>query len=338
MFASKDIKRAAKEFGADLVGIGSMERWDGAPKERDPRYIFPEAKSCISLAFRIPRGYLRGIEEGTCFAPYTTMGYAGINEVFAPSVMRRLCCFIEDHGYEAVPHPNIQLAQNVDQNGRVLERAIPVREGLPAPDIMIDQRIAAYICGLGEFGWSKVFLTPEFGPLQRFVTILTDAELEPDPIFEGPICDRCQCCVRGCTGSAISADESDTCIVAGHKIEFAKIDLDKCTLAYRGGNPEYNPFLPKDFRAYEELGSDWGRLAVVENIMPYNRHMSALEGGLGCMRECYIHLEKTGRLKKKFAFPFRKRTPWKIFREGWSDRGRKGVLASDLEVPDEVLM
>ena len=40
-----------------------MERFEGAPKEQDPRYIQPAAKSCIVLAFRIPRGYLRGIEE-----------------------------------------------------------------------------------------------------------------------------------------------------------------------------------------------------------------------------------------------------------------------------------
>ncbi len=338
MLTAQDVKRHAKEYGADLVGIGSMDRWDGAPKERDPRYIFPEAKSCISLGFRIPRGYLRGIEEGTCFAPYTTMGYAGINEVYAPSVLRELCCFLEDNGYEAVPHPNIQIKQNVDQKGRLLNVAVPVREGLPAPDIMIDQRVAAYICGLGEFGWSKIFLTPEFGPLQRFVTLLTDAELEPDPIFEGHLCDRCKSCVRMCSGGAISATESDVCYIAGHKVEFAKIDLDKCSLAYRGGNPEFNPFLPKDFRDYEDLGRDWGRLAVVEDIMPYNRHMSALEGGRGCMRECYIHLEKTGKLTRKFVHPFRKRPPWKIFREGWSDTGRKGVLASDQEIPDDVLM
>jgi len=29
--------------------------------------IFPDAKTCIVLAFRIPRGYFRGIEEGTYF-------------------------------------------------------------------------------------------------------------------------------------------------------------------------------------------------------------------------------------------------------------------------------
>jgi len=42
-----------------------MDRFDGAPPEYDPRYIFPEAKSVIGLGFRIHHGLLRGIEEGT---------------------------------------------------------------------------------------------------------------------------------------------------------------------------------------------------------------------------------------------------------------------------------
>ncbi|MBN2311159.1 MAG: (4Fe-4S)-binding protein, partial [Candidatus Hydrogenedentes bacterium] len=78
------VKRLARDAGADLVGIGSMDRYEGAPKPFDVRYIFPEATSIIGLAFRIPRGYLRGVEEGTHFYQYPSMGYANINEVYAP--------------------------------------------------------------------------------------------------------------------------------------------------------------------------------------------------------------------------------------------------------------
>ena len=28
------------------------------------------------------------------------MGYAGINEVFAPIILRELCCYLEDEGYD----------------------------------------------------------------------------------------------------------------------------------------------------------------------------------------------------------------------------------------------
>ena len=34
-----------------------------------------------------PRRYLRGVEQGTHFFQYPSMGYGGINEVYAPSAL-----------------------------------------------------------------------------------------------------------------------------------------------------------------------------------------------------------------------------------------------------------
>ncbi len=312
MITKESIRNYAKQIGADLVGFSTMDRFEGAPKQMDPRYIFPDAKTCIVLAFRIPRGYFRGIEEGTYFAPYTAMGYAGINEIYGPIVLRELCCYLEDDGYEAVPVPNISFRNNAtnERDGEAYT-TIPVEEGKPAPDILIDMRAAAFAAGLGQYGWSKVFLTPEFGPMQRFVALLTDFECEPDPIYEGKICDRCMRCARMCTGKAISTTESDHLYIAGHDVEFAKIDLDACANAYRGGVPEYNPF---DVKGIGFKPGSYGLQTELLNLNPYMRHNHALEGARGCMRECYIHLEQKGILKTKFKNEFRKRKPWVIDR------------------------
>ena len=40
----------------------------------------------------------------------------------------------------------------------------PVREGTVAPDLQFQFRLAAVACGLGEIGYSKMLLTPQFGP------------------------------------------------------------------------------------------------------------------------------------------------------------------------------
>ena len=315
MFDKESIRRYAKQCGADLCGFASMDRFEGAPKQQDPRCIFPEAKTCIVLAFRIPRGYVRGIEEGTYVAPYTAMGYAGINEVYGPIVLREICCYLEDNGWEASPIPNISFRNNAP-SGYNLKKNPPPDKTLsvdgerPAPDILIDMRAAAYAAGLGEYGWSKVFLTPEFGPMQRFVALLTDFECEPDPIFEGKICDRCMSCARMCTGKAISTTESDHMTIAGHDIEFAKVDLAACGKAYRGGVAEYNPF---DVNA-EGLGKNWATAQAGFGLELYMRHNHALEGARGCMRECYAHLEKKGILTHKFHNEFRKKKPWVIDR------------------------
>jgi ferredoxin len=147
---------------------------------------------------------------------------------------------------------------------------------------------------MGEIGYSKVFLTPEFGPRQRFGAIMTNAPLEPDPIFEGHLCDRCMRCAKTCSGRAISTTETVKIRVAGHDVEWGKLDEMSCREAFRGGNPELNPFFSE---------------RVPENIM---WHGEAWEGGCGCIRECMIHLEQRGVLKNEFKEPFRRKPPWRL--------------------------
>jgi ferredoxin len=321
----KKIREFAKKCGADLVGIGSMDRYDGAPMQSDPRYIFPEAKSIIGLGFRIHRGLFRGIEEGTYFAGYPALGYASINDVYAPMVLREVGNFLEDNGYEAILYQNtsVRLGTGVGK---------PVAPDKPKPDVFLHFRIAAFICGMGEIGYSKVFLTPEFGPRQRFAFIITDAPLDPDPLFEGEICDRCMMCVNECTAGAINGDKTVKVTVAGRELEWNNLDADKCSAVYQAGTPEYSPFMNDEAKSVIEklLGREFDEQKLPANYngdiwrylrenMPYIRnawesyhHPAGIEGARGCIRACMIHLEETGRIKNLFKNPFRIRQPWQL--------------------------
>ena len=106
MITKEMIREIALKSGADDVGFGDLNLFNGAPPDMDPRYIFPEAKSMIGLLFRMPRGVQRGIEEGTQFYQYPSLAYGGINEVFAPVVLYEVGKAIEDEGYEAVVYRN----------------------------------------------------------------------------------------------------------------------------------------------------------------------------------------------------------------------------------------
>ena len=144
MLTSEQVKQAARAMGADLVGIGAMSRFEGAPPPMDTRHLFPEARAIIGLAFRIPRGYLRGIEEGTHFYQYPSMGYANINEVYAPTVLHELACLLEDHGWEGAAFRNTGRMTVSDITGdptslaarRRIRYSRPVAEDRPAPDVM----------------------------------------------------------------------------------------------------------------------------------------------------------------------------------------------------------
>ena len=105
------IKEAAIAAGADLCGIGSMDRFGPeVPDDMNPRFLFPEAKSVIGFVFRIPRGVQRGIEEGTQFYQYPSMAYGGINEIFAPAVLYQVGKLLENHGYLRMEEPQRQSA------------------------------------------------------------------------------------------------------------------------------------------------------------------------------------------------------------------------------------
>ena len=190
-----------------------------------------------------------------------------------------------------------------------MEPTCVARQARP-PDVFIHLRITAFCAGLGEISYSKMFLSPEFGPRQRLAAVITDAPLDPDPLYEGPLCDRCMLCARDCTGQTISTIETVKITLAGRELEWGKIDYDKCSRYFCGASKEYNPFMvtPEDEQGFTQPVGKAQQYKVGSQYV-YGR---ALEGARGCIRACMIHLEEQGKLKNAFKNPFRRRKPWRL--------------------------
>jgi ferredoxin len=329
VLTSESVKSAAREFGADLVGIGNIERWAGAPLQQDPRQIMPEARSVVVLGFRIMRGSLRGVEEGTFFSSYASFGYGGITHLYMPIVIINMARYIEDHGKEAIPVGQIDHWRAIDNFGDpFFNHSRPVAPGKPRPDVSVHTRIAAYLAGLGEIGYSKVMLTPQYGPRQRFGIIITEAELEPDPIYSGPpLCNGCKACVRECPGCAISGQRTVKVTLAGKQVEWGELDVEACDVAFRGGRAP-DPAKPDEMTVpYAKLWFDSKLPITRASHTPFTRKPGnifetgeAVCGGRGCVRACMMSLEARGVLSNKFDRPFRRRPQWSV---DWSDQPTK---------------
>ena len=331
---SQEIKEIAKRLGADEVAIGSIDRWEGAPSQQDPRLIMPKAKSIIAMSFRVFRGSLRGIEEGTYFSNYSAMGYGGITYLYMPMTIINMCKVIEDEGYEAVPYGHQSDWRAIDNKGYVIpNRARPVAPGKPVPDIMVNLRIAAFLCGLGEIGYSKMFLSPKFGPRCRVGIIITEMELEPDPIMEpGTLCNRCMACVRECPGGCIPKDKTVKVTLGGKEVEWADVDMDRCSMVFMGaevaGEGERDDYMSgpngNGRRGYKPT---WFNPFYQKPKQLYKTG-KAICGAAGCTRACYASMERRGVLTNKFKEPFREKG-WKPWRLDWSE----GAIELDEPAP-----
>ncbi len=304
MTLKEQIERLAISTGADLIGFAPSARFDAD----DAIFkIMPEVKTVIGLGFRILRGSLRGIEEGSTFYQYST-SIETIEETIMPASALRIATLIEDEGFTALPQRRHQLIMAEENSTNPEVQHGDIMRG-KKNELQMNFEDAGVKCGLGEKGLRGTLLCDRFGPLFRYCFVLTDAILDATEMYNPHLCDRCGKCIDACPGKAINKNGS--------------IDKWQCAVYYSGACGLKNPYMPYD--AYSMLED---RLDIIAgeakvtpekardilnetNFYPSIRHSySASICGRACDTECYIHLEEKGILTEKFKAPFRKRKKW----------------------------
>lgn len=286
MNLTDEIRAAALEAGADDIGFGNIERFENAPPESNPRTIFPDCRTVIAIVLPQSRASLKTIEEGTYWNTYNFDSYNYLNAAESPRVARPIVLCLEKHGYTAFRLHN-SLVPSLKAKRKTRE------EHIAPPDAGISVRQAAVACGLGEMGLNKLLLTPKFGPRQRIYCILTDARLEPTPLFRGHICDDCKLCVRACQAGAFSEERTAKFTIEDVEYRYGTLDADKCLRVHSGSDPKYSPFITGR-ETYEELPPKFYKDINLQS------HDTMGICGARCMRTCLDHLEKTGRIERRF--------------------------------------
>ncbi len=196
---AQEVKRSARELGADLVGIASAEDFGEASPGCRPKDLFNMANSVIVMAKRIPFA---------AATPYPSIGAMEFGEYIPENFLNEACyrlsLYLEDSGYLSGATPAGRDITNfrVEEEGR-------------EPKIFLqgsfDLRLAAVKAGVGEIGANNCLITPKYGSRVRLGAVFTEARLEPDtPNQYGSVPEFCrECgfrCVEACPANALSGE------------------------------------------------------------------------------------------------------------------------------------
>ncbi len=263
---TEKIKNLAKKAGADFVGIAPIERFKNAPLRMSPQGILPDAKSIIVCGIHHLDAAVELSGEPT---PHQTGAYSIQSSYMNPKlddISFLLARFLENKGYRTVPI----VSSNIWRYTGYKDLKVHF-----APDIA--HRYAAVAAGLGEIGWNGLFLHPEFGPRVRLVSIITEANLVPDPMYTGEkLCDKCMQCVKNCPVDAFRKEvkKINEIEIGGRIYRFPDINKWRCGWAENFG---LNLALKIPEKVNEQV------------IMQYLEKYGLFAGEFGsCLRFCMI--------------------------------------------------
>ena len=182
---------ALEKLGVDLIGVAGVERFARAPDGHRPEQLLPGARSVIVVAGRTldstflspnPRVYV--LRYSQLRLHYQEVGY-------------EMCRFLEDRGHWAINFPSTA-PQDSGPVGRLVFADF-------------SHRHAAELAGLGRIGRNSLLITPQYGPRVWLMSVITTAELDPDPMLSEEVClgEECNLCVEKCPEHALSGERTD---------------------------------------------------------------------------------------------------------------------------------
>lgn len=189
--------------------------------------MLPGARSVVSMSMRISTGPLMAMIRGfsnrklrhITFA-YRWFSYGLTNLYYMDRAALLVARLLEEEGNLAVPIA----ASGVGSSKNYLSQ--------------FSNRHAGVAAGIGELGWIGLCLTPQNGPRQRFVSVITTAELDPSPMYSGPkLCDLKKCtdlgqgtplCVKYCPMQAFTAEGHKEVVIGDKQYQYAKLNFRTC--------------------------------------------------------------------------------------------------------------
>jgi epoxyqueuosine reductase len=207
-----------------LIGFAPVERWEEPPftpwmpLEFYPQNVMPGTRTVIVIGLPVTLPIL----ETTPSVLYHEL-YRTVNSLL-DQYAYRMALFLEREDYSAV---------GMTRDGYASLDVLRER-----PIAAFSHRHAAYFAGLGTFGVNNTLLTERYGPRVRFASILTNAEIEPDPVMKGSLCVRCMRCVEHCPARAIGTGDYPNQIIdkgrcTEHSVSLSRRGISPCGICLK---------------------------------------------------------------------------------------------------------
>jgi epoxyqueuosine reductase len=201
MIDNSQVKRLAVELGADLCGVAPVERFEKAPQGFHPRDLFPQTRSVVVVAKRMPEGPFYCT---TSMIPYTIVMGVTLTEVL------RISCLLgarieREAGVVAMPMPGDPYDYWDEQQ----------REGKG----LLSLRHAGWLAGLGVLGKNTLLTNAQYGNRLSLGAVLLDIELEGDPMIDSSFCPAtCHLCIDTCPVGALTGVKVTQKLCRSHSV------------------------------------------------------------------------------------------------------------------------
>ncbi len=192
------IKELFKELGADLCGIAHVERFAEAPHGFHPCNLYNDCKSVVMFAKRLPRGAAQ-VSPRLLYNHANTLTKNEVDRIAYEAALlleTRLGCTV-------VPLP-------CDSPYEYWETDTLTGKGL------LSMRHAAALAGLGTLGKSKLLINRQYGSFITLGGVLTNLELQSDPLAEEVCLPGCNLCRKNCPTQALNGESVNQTLCRPH--------------------------------------------------------------------------------------------------------------------------
>ena len=267
----EELKNIAFAEGADYFGVAPVSRWLHAPEGHRPTDLMPSAKSVSVIGIKIPQGAIESNNQAYAgkrhgIFTYMIYGYNLINDILNKT-NGKMYHHLERKGVKTFPLPASTPRNEYRMEG------------------VLSNRHAAVCAGLADMGWNGLALTPQDGPRVRWAPLIIEAELEPDPLYNGPeLCDRsvCQVCLDICPVNALPEEEFVEVKIEDKIFRYGKLNKPMCRTGVTGLAKNTAGRLQADIPRTVETVEDWLKIASTDIVWNQMERMASMCGRWRC--------------------------------------------------------